>query len=264
MNYLGELPACYERLAERAVDPLKTGRAVRVPPGSRVLVSPEADALMRTAADWAGGWAARVRAVPGLQLARHGHAHGSQAQVAADCVTLAAHHVPLLALPAAVMARTWTWTGGAMPGWVEEETGDLERLRGGDGWVTCLPFLSGEDAALELFSLRRDIVRLLRETAAPRELLDGVPCRECEAMSSLEVLPAPPPDPSKPEPAFCRCSVASCRAEMTRREYDQWTARYASYVRGAGVTKCARCLRGDCGACSWKACGCRAAGHAAA
>jgi hypothetical protein len=264
VTYLGELPGCYERLAERSLDPLRTGRAVRRPPGSRVLVGPEFDALMRVTADTIGGWAARVRAVPGLRLSRHGFEHGSPGQVREDCQTLARHPAPLLALPEAPMQRTWTWPPGSpMPAWLEEEIGHLDAVAGdGDGWVRAFTRLDGEAAALDVFDLRRDAVRLLTETPAPRELLDGVPCRKCEAMSSLEVLPLgePHPETGKPPP-FCRCSVRSCGDEMTRAEYGEWTGRYDSYVRGAGVKVCRRCERQDCHECRWPACACARGPH---
>lgn len=263
VTYLGELPGCYERLADLAAEPLRrAGRAVRVPPGSRVLASPEADALMRETADVLGGWAARVRAVPQLSLARHGYAHGSQGQVAADCSVLAAHPDPLLALAPAEMARTWTWPPGSpAPGWLEEEIGGLDAVVGGDGWVKAFTRLDGEDAALEILGLRHRAVRMLGETPAPPELLDGIPCRACEAMSSLEVLPQEPPDPARREPAFCRCSVPGCRDEMTRTQYDAWVGQYNAWVRGAGVLTCRRCELGDHENCQWDSCGCRANGH---
>jgi hypothetical protein len=256
------LPGCYERLSRVAAEPVRRGRAVRVAPGSRVLANPEADALMRTVADILGGWAARVRSVPQLSLARHGFTHGSPGQVTADSATLAAHPDPLLALPAGDMARIWTWPpGSAMPGWLEEEIGALDAVAGGDGWVRAFTALDGEDAALELFDLHRRCVRLLGETPAPPELLDGVPCRSCEAMSSLEVLPQLPPDREKEEPAFSRCSIPGCRDEMTRREYDDWVKRYGSWTRGAGVLTCRRCELGRCSDCVFVACQCKASGH---
>lgn len=356
-TYLGEIPGCYERLAERSLDPLRTGRAIRRPPGSRVLVGPEFDALMRETAAWIGGWAARVRTVPGLQLARHEHAHGSQEQVAADCLTLAGHVTQLLALPPGPMARTWTFAAGrsapeaqrpfnampllapappaprpvpcrrcahpltpspsgrhwwpaactharasavtdadvlvigyscqvcgtrlpaswtpnrcehapgagvtapapGMPSDLEDEIADLEVVRSGDGWVTAWTDLGGDAAALDIFDLRQNALKLLMETPAPRDGLDGVPCRKCDASAPLEVLPSDPPDPELPAPAFCRCSA--CRDEMTRKEYDDWVRQYDAWARADGVKTCKRCERGRCGECSWPACSCKATGH---
>jgi hypothetical protein len=365
VQYLGELPGIWHRLGEAKMKPAKTGRAVRIPPGSRVLIGTEPDALQQEAAAVIGGWAARVRDVPGLSLSRHGYPHGSQEQVTEDCRVLALHHVPLLALAPGEMLRTWTFApakpgpaaaapavgqdrrpgppaprparcrrcsllltpspsgkywwpascthAGAVPvlvpaedasgdplppvtvahqcracgkklpaAWqpprcrhepasaaapapdaipaeIEAEVAGLEIVYSGDGWVSCLTSLGGEDAALDVFDLRKAGVLLLAETPAPAEGRDGVPCRECDRMSSLEVLPFTPPDPGKPEPPFIRCS--KCRAVMTRTQYDDWTRQYDAYARGAGIKTCQRCERGLCSRCQWDRCSCRAAGH---
>lgn len=265
ITHLGEIPACYERLGRLSLEPVKAGRAVRVAPGSRVLANPEADALMREAAVILGGWAARVRAVPQLSLARHGHPPGSQEQVKADCKTLADFPDPLLALPPGPMTRTWNWRpGSAMPGDLEKVIADLEIVRAGDGWAVALTCLDGEDAALEILDLRSRAVRLLGETPAPPDLLDGIPCRACEAMSSLERVPVPPPDPEKPEPPYSRCTVPGCRDEMTRREYGAWVKQYEAWTRGAGVLTCRRCDLGAHEECQWRHCSCATGGHLAA
>lgn len=259
------LPAAYERLATMAVDPVKTGLAIRVPPGSRVLTNPEADALMRTLADTVAAWAARIRDVPQLQLSRPDCPHGSQEQVDADCSVLAGFPDPLLALAPRDTARTWTWAPGQlMPDWLEEEIGHLDAIRGGDGWVRTFTSLDGEDAALELFDLHRRAVRLLGETPAPPQLLDGIPCRTCEAMSSLALaeLPVTDPDPDKPGPPYSRC--IECRAELTRREHDEWVVMYVAWTRGAGILTCRRCDLNMHGDCCWPSCDCKKAGHRAA
>ncbi len=255
------LPEAYERLAARIGDPARTGRAVRVPPGSRVLVNPEIDALLRLIAGFTGGWAARTRAIPGLSLARSAHAHGTAGRVADDCGVLARHTVPLLALPSGPMARTWTWPAGSpMPPELEAEIGGLEICHIGDGWVTALTGLSGEAAGLDVLDLHSRAARLLGETPAPPEYLDGIPCRSCEAMSALTLTEQPPPDPEKPPPPWCRC--VGCRDEMTRKELGEWVAMYAAWVKGAGILTCRRCDLGLCDGCQWKGCGCAAGGHA--
>jgi hypothetical protein len=340
------LPACYDRLSLLSLFPARGLRPARVPPGSRVLVSPEADALMRLVADQCGGWAARVRAVPQLSLNPHGYPHGSQDQVAEDCRTLGLHPGPLLALTAGEMARTWTfppskpgtarprpvpcrrcslplspspsgkywWPAacahrslaqvirwdddepaitakecracsarfppswqparpcphepaaaterrpGGIPAAIEEVIAALEVLRAGDGWVTCLTALDGEDAALEIFERHAEAVRLLRENPAAPEWLDGVACRKCEAYALARApLPAGPEDPGAPPPAFSRCD--GCRHEMGRTEYDEWVALNNAYARGNAVRSCRRCGRGDCGECRWAACSCTEAPH---
>jgi hypothetical protein len=253
------LPEAYKRLAAKIGDPVRSGRAIRRPPGSRVLIDAEYDALLRLIADITGGWAARVRTV--LRLSRHAHPHGSAEAVAANCASLSAQNsVPLLALPLGPMSRTWTWPAGSpMPPDVDAEIGGLDAIHGGDGWVKAWTELSGEDAGHEILGLHRRAVRLLGETPAPPQLLDGIPCRNCEAMSSLAVLEQPPPEPEKPPPPFCRC--LECRDEMTRKEYDDWTDQYAAWVRGSGILTCRRCelkLHDDC---CWKSCTCAAPEH---
>lgn len=356
---LDELPAAYDRLAVMSLNPARSGSAVRVPPGSRILASPEADALMREVSDVTANWAARVRAVPQLSLSRHGCAHGSRGQVTADCATLAAHATQFLALPPGEMTRTWTYLPGGRggdarplaacrrcglpvspapsgrhwwpavcthpravaaayaedalgnrypsalacaacskrlpPGWeppapcehepsravpvharktpvprgprtladVEDEIGGLEVVRAGDGWVTAFTWLHGGQGACEVIEARQKAARLLRETPARPEAFDGLPCRDCDTMGSLERAEAPagPPDPDL-DP-WSRCSVPGCRAVMTRAEHDAWAAMYAAWAEGSGILVCARCERRECPDCQWPACSCRAAGHAA-
>lgn len=107
---LEELPGAYRRLAERIGDPVRAGEAVRVPPGSRVLVSPEIDALMRTMAGILGAWAARVRSVPGLQLNDPGFPPDSLEAVEDSCLkVLVKHPDALLSLQAKWMFRTFTY-----------------------------------------------------------------------------------------------------------------------------------------------------------
>jgi hypothetical protein len=368
-TYLGELPAMYERLAERLTDPARRDRPVRVSPGSRVLVSGDADELMHDIADWIGGWAVRVRALPQLRLSPPGDAYGTTARIACDCDVLAKQRSPMLALPPAKALRTWTFppprhalpparplhawrlpprpaaarprpepcrkcgllvvpspsgkywwpaqcthagpplpagrrdddTGkddhllcaacgtplppgrrpppacrhkatavpldaSPIPAKVEAEIDGLEVVAAGDGWVSCLTFYDGRDAALDIFDLRAKAMRILHENPAPADLLDGIPCRSCDAMPALEMLPAPQPDPEREaregEPDFCRCT--RCGDRMTRSEYEPHVKRYEAWARGAGIQSCRRCARGECGSCQWKACGCRASGHPAA
>jgi hypothetical protein len=346
LAFLGELPGMYQRLGQVLTDPVRRARPVRVSPGSRVLVSGEADELMHDIADQLGGWAVRVRAVPQLQLALPAAAYGTVERVTADCATLAAHPAPLLALTPAKALRTWafppprlaasrprpvpcrrcrlpvspspSWKywwpaqcthagpllaagdrddkgrdsrlmcsacGKLLPaGWqspppcrhegtgapfraspipplIEEQIEGLEVVRAGDGWVTCLTALGGRAAALDVLDLRSRSMRLLRESPAPQDLLDGIPCRSCDAPEGvLEVLPAAPPDEREHEPDFSRCT--KCGDRMTRTDYNQHVKRYEAWAKEA-IQSCRRCARGACGECLWKACSCRAAGHKA-
>jgi len=261
------LPKAYERLAAQIGTPARRGSPVRVPPGSRVLLNGDIDALIRLMYPVIGGWAGRVRAVPGLNLARPGHPYGSPEAVTADCKVLTLHTVPMLALAPGPMYRTWTWRAGSgMPPDLEAEIADLEILHIGDGWVRAITDLDGTAAGHDLLGLHRAAVRLLGETPAPVKLLDGIPCRSCEAMSALAVLEQPPPDPEQPPPPYVRC--VECRDEMNPAEYREWTRQYAAWVGGSGILTCRRCELGLCGgdpsACSWASCTCRHQGRARA
>jgi hypothetical protein len=317
---------------------------VRVSPGSRVLVSGEADELMHDIADQVGAWAARVRGV--RQLSRPEARYGTLERVAADCKVLRDRPSVLLALDLKDALRTWTfdppplaaisrpravpcrrcgrpvslspsgerwwparcthaapllaagvrdddgrddgllcsacgmhvphgwqppppcrhepdgppYRAAPIPAKVEAEIEDLEVVRAGDGWVQCLTPHGGCEAAMDIFQLRDKAVKLLKENPAPRDLLDGIPCRKCDAMSSLEVLPQEPPDPTAPEPDFCQCSAASCRDRMTRTEYIGWVGQYHAYAKGT-VQVCRRCDKGAHERCQWSGCGCAASGH---
>ena len=90
--------------------PGRPGR--RVPPGPRVNAAVAADALQREAAALLGGWAARVRAVPGLGITEPGSMPGTAERLAADCRDLALYTVPLLALQPGWTTRTYSLPAG--------------------------------------------------------------------------------------------------------------------------------------------------------
>lgn len=252
-----ELPALYGYLHAGGA-PARSSRPVRTAPASRVLINPVTDALLRDTAAQTAGWAARIRSVPGLSLSPPEHPHGTPERVREDCKNLALHPGPLLALAHGPLLRLYPW-----PLTPEEETrlGDCQIASVGDDWVHVLEFLDGAAAGAEILDLHWRARKLTGQAPAPRDLLDGIPCRSCEAMSSLEVMPAEPPDPEKPPPLFCRCSVPGCGDEMTRAEYDEWVRMYEAWTRGAGVLTCRRCELRECRHCQWAACGCRKAGH---
>jgi hypothetical protein len=348
--FASEIPRMYRRLEKMSVDPVRRTRPVRVTPGSRVLVSGDADALMRDMAAMLGTWAARVRDVPQLSLSRPRTAFGTAGRVTDDCGVLAGQPSALLALPPADALRTWwfhpprhalapprpsgcrrcglpvspspsgkhwwparcthagpllpagdrdeetgkdeklacpacgkrlplDWKpsppcrhqgtappppGGPIPAEVEDEIGGLDVVRVGYDWVQALTPLGGAAAGLDVIDLRTAAVQLLLENPAPRDMLDGVPCRRlaCEAFGTLEVLPAPQADPEKEAregpPPFTRC--AACGDVMTRKEYGAHVTRYATWAPGSGIIHtCRHCQRDDCGSCQWKRCRCRAA-----
>jgi len=111
-NAIPDLPRSWFLLAARIGDPVRSGRGVRRPPGSRVLLNAEADALLRTSSAILMGWAARVRAVPGLQLSANRHLPDKPEGVRDNCAVLARHVTQLLALPPGPVIRTWTWLPG--------------------------------------------------------------------------------------------------------------------------------------------------------
>ncbi|HEV2252656.1 MAG TPA: hypothetical protein VGS06_05630 [Streptosporangiaceae bacterium] len=256
---LEELPSAYERLEEAIADPVRRTNPVRVMPGSRVLVPVEVDALMRPMSAVLGGWFARVRHVPGLELTDPGVLHDSPEGIKAACEAMARHVTPLLALQPGWTTRIYTWPpGDPMPPGVEDEIGDEEIVAIGDGWVKVTVQRSGADAGNEILDLHWRGRRLLGESKARPEPFDGVPCRACEAMTLERA--EPPSDPSL-SANHSRCP--ECRDEMDRETFTQWADTYVSWARGAGIQKCRRCSlaepRHD--ECCWAACSCGEGEH---
>lgn len=264
---LRELPDAWEKLEAAIGDPVRRNSPVRVMPGSRVLVPLDVDALMRPMAAIIGGWAARVRHVPGLQLADPGVPHDSPEGVKAACEAMAAHITPLLALQDGWTTRVYVWQPGApMPADLEDEIGEEEIVAIGDGWAKVTVRRTGAHAGNEILDLHWRARRLLGETKDRPESFDGIPCRNCEAMGLERA--EPPSDPSL-EAMHSRCP--ECRDEMDRETFDQWADTYASWARGAGIRECRRCglaaraapqdsarLHAEC---CWAACSCDQGEH---
>jgi hypothetical protein len=112
---LTELPALYGLLTAGPAGLAKATGRVRVPPGPRMHVSPAADSLAREAAAILGGWAARVRAVPGLSLSPPVHPFRSPARVREDCAAMALHDGPLMALTDGWTTRVYDLPEAAAP-----------------------------------------------------------------------------------------------------------------------------------------------------
>ncbi len=251
---LEELPVAWIKLAVRIGDPVRAGKAVRVPPGSRVPLNPEIDALMRTMAAILGGWAARVRSVPGLQLADPDWPPDSAEAVKNACIdVMATHATPLLALQTGWTTRTYA---RPLDPAAEELIADEEIVRIGEHYVTVLTLRSGAHAGNEILDLHWRARKLLGETKPPPESFDGIPCRSCEAMTLERA--EPPSDPALPA-MHSRCP--ECRDEMDRDTFAQWADTYAQWARGAGIRECRRCALGNHGYCCWDQCTCAAAGH---
>lgn len=254
---LGSLPVMYAGLAVRIGDPARTGTAVRVPPGSRVLLNPEIDAQLRVMAAVLAGWAARVRSVPGLQLTDPDHQHDTPEGVEEACGTLARHATPLLALQPGWMTRVYTYPFGApIPPELEDEIGDEEIVAAGDGWVKVTTRLDGTSAGNEILGLHWRARKLLGWTKPAPESFDGVPCQACDEMTLERA--EPPSDPDIPAD-HSRC--AACQHTMSREVFGQWAERYATWARGAGVQECRRCGQGNHLECSWVACSCAMGEH---
>jgi hypothetical protein len=254
---LEELPAAWDRLQAVIGERPRTGRAVRVPPGSRVLIRLEIDALQRLMGWVLGSWHERVAMVdrltpPDMDAAIH---HSREAVVKAVACLHPDRVNALLALPLEPMGRVM-YDPGEAEEWLAlidpQETGVV--TVSGEAYMT--PRLSGLHAGKEILELHYRARRILGEIRTRPESFDGIPCRECEEMALEHA--EPPSDPEE-EAKHSRC--AACRHEMTREEFSQWTAMYRKWAEAVPGLACRRCQKGNCGQCAWKACDCRARAH---
>ena len=221
------LPGAYTRIeAEYGTPVRRSDHAVRVPFGPSVPIRLDVDALQREAPPVIGGWAARVRSVPGLQLSAPEHGDPATLEGFAEaCRTLSLHIVPLLSLQPKWMTRTYR-----LP--LDEETealiGDEEIVRAGDDYVAVQVLCDGATAGSEILGLARRHAAVLGEfRARPVELM-GVPCRAdgCGFMSLVRA--DPPPDPADPgDWSVC----LRCRDRMSEQDYREWVALCAAYER---------------------------------
>jgi len=128
--------------------------------------------------------------------------------------------------------------------------GECEIVRMGVDFICVMTRLDGTAAGHEILHLHYRARRLLGETKAPRESFDGVPCRQCGDMGSLER--AEPPSDPKIAAMHSRC--ASCGHAMDAKTYGQWAAWYSRWAQTAGPKTCKRCQRGKHDECAWSAC----------
>jgi hypothetical protein len=175
--------------------------------------------------------------------------------VDAAVTILAAHLNALLALAPEPMMRVMT------PREAEEwaDDPDVFTVVRGSGEAHVLRPMSGADAGNEILDLQYRARRILHETKAAPESFDGVPCRACEDIALERAEP-----PSDPKTPAMKSRCASCGDTMDDSEYKDWSVRYKKWAETAGLPSCRRCARGDHEQCSWPACPCRHAGHAAA
>ena len=221
------MPAAYVRIEKEYGNPVRrTDQAVRMPFGPSVPIRLDVDALQREAPPVIGGWAARVRSVPGLQLSAAEHdAPDTLEGFAEACKVLRLHPGPLLSLQPRWMSRTYR-----LP--LSEDTealiADEEILRAGDDFVTVQVLCDGTTAGNEILSLAHRSAAVLGELRTkPVELL-GVPCRAdgCGWMSLVRA--DPPPDPEDPG-WYSIC--LKCRDRMSEEDYREWVALCAAYER---------------------------------
>jgi hypothetical protein len=220
------LPAAYGRLeGEYGVPVRRSDQAIRVPFGSSVPVRLDVDALQREAPLIIGGWAARVRAVPGVRFSAARHPPATPEGFADACRVLRLNPGPLLALQPYRMTRAYR-----MP--CDEETWalieDKEILHAGDDFVTVQVPCDGVTAGSEILGLAWRLTAVLGELRTkPQELL-GIPCRAdgCGWMSLVRA--DPPPDPDDPG-SYSVC--LKCRDRMAEDAYREWVALCAAYER---------------------------------
>jgi len=229
---LAELPSAYGRLEGELAERSRGSGTVRSPLGPRTPLREDVDALMRLLAETLAGWHERVAvvarlAMPDTALSRQ---RDITRAVGHSAAVLEAHLTVLIALPPGPM---WRPRGDAM----------------------VLEDLAGTDAGHEILRLHYRCRAVLGETRAQPEILDGVPCKMCEAMA-LER--AEPPSDPKREAMWSVC--AACRHTMSLKDFRAWADWYARWAERAAPV-CRRCQSGRCDECAWQACPCRAAGH---
>ena len=111
---LRELSSAYDRLEGEIGNPVRRiDQAVRTPFGPSVLIRTDIDAQTRSMSAVLAGWAARVRAVPGLELSPAGYQPDTPEGIAEACDVLAKHPDPLLALQKGWTLRTYTFPPAA-------------------------------------------------------------------------------------------------------------------------------------------------------
>ena len=236
---LSELPSAYERLCAE-IGERGTRGAFRTPFGPSLPLRADVDALKRLIAESLVSWEERVRDVAALSVLDTAASRHRRETVVIEQAAgiLAAHLDALLALAAEPMRRTVPRDGT---------------------YVAATLDLDGGSAGNEILDLHYRARRIVGETKAQPETLDGIPCRECEEFTLERA--EPPSDPSIPS-KHSRCTV--CGDEMALEEYEHWVRLYEAWTRGGDVLICRRCELGRCADCAWISCGCRAPGHAAA
>lgn len=235
-----ELPPAWLRLGAETAQMHRRGVSGHSPFGPRLPYDPSYPDLQRAITETLLSWEERVRTIAGwspldTQASRLGDPYQG---VTGSVHVLTSHLSVLLALAPEPMMRSIA---------ARSQPDDVTLLE-----------LGGQDAGEEILGLHRSCLLLLGEVVKQREQLDGVPCRECEAMALERA--EPPSDPER-EAMWSKCR--DCGAVMNRKTYEAWAARYSKWAESAGVA-CRRCQAGRCAECQWRACSCGASGHVAA
>lgn len=261
---LAELPPAYRRLARALGQRPVTGNAVRVPFGPRLPLRENVDALMRQMAAALCSWEARTRAAaswnprdPSLGV------HTPEAITEAVRV-LRENMSVLMALQPSQMihvvpmqpgkAGTRGQPFGEIAADIEELYGEHEMVRRGEDFLTVLIRLGAQDAGHVILRLRARCLAQLGENKPQAEMFDGIPCRQCGDMGTLERA-EPPSDPAKPA-MHSRC--VSCDHKMPLKDFQRWAAWYGGWADSEGLT-CRRCLNGDHHECAYGLCACHVA-----
>ena len=250
-NWAADLPGFYVRLAFLIGDRSGGGwlGAVGSGPGGgpQLVIREDVEGHMRLLAGTVAGWAARVRAVPGLKLSPLKYPHDSLAGVRDNAVILATHTGPLIALQRGWMTRLvpmppmprdedmmaagvdWLPDGTVatprvaadpIPADLVELYADHELVRVTIDSIQPLDTAGGEDAGREIQYLHYRCRSLLLETSPPPELL-LVPCRQCTLRTLRRAWPEGDRD------IYSRCQ--SCSDELTWEEYQQNAKRWRAY-----------------------------------
>jgi hypothetical protein len=244
-----DLPGYWVRLAAAIGDPLVAEVQIHSPFGPQVILREDVESHMAFMAFTLGGWAARVRSVPGLSLSPLGHPHGSAKGVRDNARVLARHITPLIALQDAWMTRQvfmppmprdedmralgTDWLPSAdvlpprepaepIPADLVEEFGDRELIRVTIDSLQPQVLAGGEDAGRDIQWLHYRSRSLLLETNPPPELLI-VPCRQCTWRSLRRAWPDSERD------LYSRCD--NCQDEMDWPEYEINAKRWVAYHR---------------------------------
>jgi hypothetical protein len=248
---LADLPSAWSRLAAEIGELSRGAGGFRTPLGPRLPLRADYDALMRSIAEILLSWEERTRDVARLSVldTQASRRRDPRNAVEHAAELLGAHLTVLLALPPGPMLRA-------------------EPVHGLPDAIV-LADLGGRDAGEEILRLHFRSRAALGEVRRQPEILDGVPCKMCEAMT-LE-RSEPPSDPKR-EAMWSVC--AACRHTMSKKDFDAWAKWYSAWAASSGVA-CRRCQIGaSCpdpaeaaswhGQCQWQACACAACGHAAA